>query len=266
MKDNNSASDNGILAQVASAVFFPRPDMPFGPEATGAYDHMFDVEPGVRIRLRVFPAGNTAPIILFFHGNGETARDYDPVAEEYGRLPASFIIGEYRGYGPCSGTPSIDNFLSDAHSCLDEMKKVLLDEGHTGPVVIMGRSLGSAPAIELASARPGEIAGLIIESGFANMLPLLELLGIPARSLGLTEEHGPRNFEKMQRISMPTLIMHAEMDQIIPVQEAETLFDACLDSQKVFYRVPGAGHNDIQFAAGRSYFSHIANLLKRIKS
>jgi len=44
----------------------------------------------------------------------------------------------------------------------------------------MGRSLGSAPAIELAAAHADRVCGLIIESGFAFAGPLLRLLGIDA--------------------------------------------------------------------------------------
>ena len=128
----------------------------------------------------------------------------------------------------------------------------------------MGRSLGSAPAIELASSRGPELAGLIVESGFARAIPLLELVGVPASRLGLTEEYGPRNLEKMKKVSLPTLIMHAEMDQIIPFEDAELLRDACPDPQKLFFPVPLAGHNDIQIRAGAAYFDQIRNLLGRI--
>jgi pimeloyl-ACP methyl ester carboxylesterase len=238
--------------------------MPFGPDAPGARDHIFDIEDGVRSRLRFFPGEKEAPNILFFHGNGETARDYDPVAEDYQALPASFAVGEYRGYGPTDGQPSIVDFLGDAHSTLDELKKILAEEQRSGPVVVMGRSLGSAPAIELAASRPGEIAALIIESGFSRIVPLLELIGLPARQLGIEESHGLRNGQKMETVSMPTLIIHAEDDEIIPISEAELNHDACRDPGKRFLRVPRAGHNDIQLRAGAAYFEEIASLLARI--
>lgn len=256
--------DPESLGEIASAIFFPRPDMPFGPGAEGAFDHIFEVEDGVRLRIRAFLADSRAPSILFFHGNGETARDYDMLADGYRDLPASFLVGEYRGYGPCTGQPSFDTFLQDAHQTLDECRSLLEKSGHPGPLVVMGRSLGSAPAIELASSRAQDLAGLIIESGFARAVPLLELVGVPARSLGLTEEHGPRNLEKMKKASLPTLIMHAEMDQIIPFEEAGLLRDASPDSQKQFFPVPQAGHNDIQIRAGAAYFDQIRSLLERI--
>jgi alpha-beta hydrolase superfamily lysophospholipase len=256
--------DTETLDRIASVIFFPRPDLPFGPGAEGAFDHMFEVEDGIQLRMRVFLAGKDDPAILFFHGNGETARDYDMMADGYRDLPASFLVGEYRGYGPSTGSPSFYTFLQDAHRTLDECRLLLEKSGYRGPLVVMGRSLGSAPAIELASSRSRDLAGLIIESGFARAIPLLELVGVPARGLGLTEEFGPRNLEKMKKASLPTLIMHAEMDQIIPFEDAEMLLEASPDAGKLFFPVPFAGHNDIQIRAGAEYFDTIRRLLDRI--
>jgi alpha-beta hydrolase superfamily lysophospholipase len=258
-----AAPDPRTDEKISSAIFFPRPDLGFGPGAEGAFDHLFNLEDDTRLRLRLFLADREAPSILFFHGNGETARDYDMLAGAFRDLPASFMVGEYRGYGPCTGRPSFHTFLQDAHRTLDECQRLLAEGGHRGPLVVMGRSLGSAPAIELASSRTGELAGLIIESGFARTIPLLELVGVPARSLGLTEEYGPRNLEKIKKAALPTLIMHAEMDQIIPFEDAELLRDASPDPHKQFFPVPMAGHNDIQIRAGAAYFDRIGRLLER---
>ncbi len=253
-------------AAIASAVFFPRPDMPFGPGASDAWDHMFEVEETIRLRLRVFPAAVTAPDILFFHGNGETARDYDGAADAFRRLPASLWAGEYRGYGPSSGAPSVETFLRDAHQTLDEVLKHRTEQGRTGPLVVMGRSLGSAPALELAANRADDLDGVIIESGFARIVPLLELCGVPARQYGVTEQWGPRNLEKMRSVSLPLLILHAENDQIIPIEDAELLHEAAVDPDRAFVRIPNAGHNDIQMQAGASYFEHIGSLLTRVRA
>lgn len=255
---------SSVATRIAKALFYPRPDQPFEPEASGAVDHIFEVEPGVRLRLRFFLAGKNDPVILFFHGNGETARDYDSAAAKYRSLPASLVVAEYRGYGPSTGTPSLESMLRDAHLELKQTQSVLSERGYTGRIVVMGRSLGSAPAIELASVRAKELAGLVIESGFANIIPLLKLLGVPVGALRVSEEQGTRNLAKMGEISLPTLILHAELDDIISIREGELLFEANKDPQKAFLRVPQAGHNDIQFIAGDDYFARIRVLLKRI--
>ncbi|MDP7114108.1 MAG: alpha/beta hydrolase, partial [Myxococcota bacterium] len=60
------------------------------------------------------------------------------------------------------------------------------------------------------------------------------------------------------------LIIHAEGDEILPIEEGERLFEACADPDKAFLRVPNAGHNDIQMRAAESYFVAIQTLLARI--
>ncbi len=96
------------------------------------------------------------------------------------------------------------------------------------------------------------------------MVPLLELCGVCAARYGVTESWGPRNLEKMASVSLPLLIMHAEEDRIIPVADAELLYRAALDPDRVLLRVPRAGHNDIQVQAGSAYFEHIGALLRRL--
>jgi fermentation-respiration switch protein FrsA (DUF1100 family) len=97
-------------------------------------------------------------------------------------------------------------------------------------------------------------------------VPLLELCGVPARRAGVTEEWGPCNLEKMRGVSLPLLILHAERDQIIPIEDAELLHEAAQDPERVFVRIPLAGHNDIQLQAGASYFEHIGALLRRVRA
>jgi len=68
----------------------------------------------------------------------------------------------------------------------------------------------------------------------------------------------------MAAISLPTLIIHAEQDEILSIREGELLHGASADPHKAFLRVPHAGHNDIQMRAGASYFDAIRELIGRI--
>jgi pimeloyl-ACP methyl ester carboxylesterase len=97
----------------------------------------------------------------------------------------NFIVADYRGYGISTGNPTVSSMLSDAYIIFDHICSILDDKGYTGPVWIMGRSLGSAPAIEIAANRQERVAGLIVESGFAGVEDLLRRLGIFSESLGI---------------------------------------------------------------------------------
>ena len=136
--------------------------------------------------------------------------------------------------------------------------------GYTGPFVVMGRSLGSASVLELISCYAREIDGLIVESGFAYAEPLLRLLGIDMKALGVTEEEGFRNVDKMRTFPKPTLVIHAEHDHIIPFTDGKALYEACPAADKRLLMIPRANHNDI-FARGiEPYMKAVKELTEKL--
>ncbi|MBI5583128.1 MAG: alpha/beta fold hydrolase [Deltaproteobacteria bacterium] len=242
-------------------IFYPRRD-PFSPVPAGAEDHSFPVEPGIEIGGRFYPADSAGPLLLFFHGNGEIASDYDEIGPAYNRLGISLLVADYRGYGRSQGNPSVSTLLSDALTVFDQVEDWRQNQGRTGPLLIMGRSLGSAPAIEIAWRRKERIAALILDSAFAYTLPLLKVLGIPVDTWGLHEEDGFRNHEKISSISKPTLLIAGRRDDLIPYTESETLLQLSSAQRKELVLVPGAGHNDIFARCGAGYFELVSRFIK----
>jgi len=246
---------------VAERIFFPRPD-PGMPPPPGSRDLSIPVAEGVTLHARLHSAAPGAPIVLLFHGNGEIVADYDEVAEAYRRLGAALLVVDYRGYGRSDGKPLPSALIRDADRVLDWVRAELAPGG-VPPVVVLGRSLGSAPAIHLAATRGGELAGLIVESGFARTLPLLELVGVPVARLGLTEADGFSNREAMRRVRIPTRILHADGDHIIPYEDAVMNFEACGAEDKRLVTIRGADHNSIQVFGGRVYWDAIGEMVRQ---
>jgi fermentation-respiration switch protein FrsA (DUF1100 family) len=116
------------------------------------------------------------------------------------------------------------------------------------------------PAIELASHYPQQIKGLIIESGFASLLRGFSHLGIPLEAFGLTDVEFP-NLAKIRTITLPTLIIHAEHDTLIPVSEARDLFQNSAAKQKRLVIIPHADHNDIMVSGIQQYFTAIVEFV-----
>ncbi len=125
----------------------------------------------------------------------------------------------------------------------------------------MGRSLGSACAIDLVSRYPDDFKGLILDSAFANTLPLAKRLGYDISNHDITEEDCFNNLAKIRKITNPTLIFHGARDQIIPVAEAEKLQAESGAKTKQFHIVPGADHNSIISIGGSLYFETIKNFI-----
>ena len=249
---------------VLQAIFHPRQEYDSEPPP-GALDHDVVVEEGVRIGARFHLAGVEDPNILFFHGNGEIVADYDSIGPMYNERGLSFLIVDYRGYGRSGGVPTVTSMMRDAHVLFKEVLNWLQAENRTGPLVIMGRSLGSACAIELAASNEDDISGLIVESGFAHTVPLLSCLGVDTQALGITEADGFRNNEKIAEFAKPTLIIHAQHDQFIPVMSAEILQVHCPARSKEFHMIPGADHNTVMIHAGKFYFEIIKRFTNKIE-
>lgn len=108
------------------------------------------------------------------------------------------------------------------------------------------------------------MAGLIIESGIAQTLPLLRIIGLDVEALGIDEADGFGNLEKIARVQKPTYILHAQHDQIIPITLAEGLQSLCGARSKEFQMIPGADHNNILALTGKLYFQAIKQFLKRV--
>ncbi|MEE8173926.1 MAG: alpha/beta hydrolase [Dehalococcoidia bacterium] len=239
--------------EILQLVFYPR--MGWQPPPPRATDHWVPVAEGISVSCRLYPAGESSPNILFFHGNGEIVTDYDWLAPEYNRLGISLFVAGYRGYGLSGGRPTFSTMVADAHAIFNYLGHALRPR-HSGPLLVMGRSLGSYSALELASHYPEQLAGLIVESGIANPGRLLSLLGgdIPASRL---EDLERANLERLRSISLPVLIIHGERDELIPYSQAVDFHRNVGSGAKRLVAIPGAGHNDLLFLGREQYFSAI---------
>lgn len=246
---------------VLSMIFHPRADCaPPGRDSRGR-DLFFHPGGDVTIAARFFESGPSYHTVLFFHGNGEIASDYDEIAPLYTRRGLNLLVVDYRGYGRSTGSPTLENMLQDAVGILESVLGWLHDEGLEGALWVMGRSLGSVPAIHLASSREQWLAGLIVESGFADTLALLSRVGIPVHLLEVPEKWRNFNLEGIAQVRLPTLIIHGERDQIIPVQEGRALLRACGASRKKMVVIPEAGHNDLLWVGMDIYMGALASFV-----
>ena len=235
--------------EIVSFLFHPRPDYSVYGQAPGILELDIPVEPDTSLGAKLHTADQADPVILFFHGNGEIVSDYDELGGIYTGMGINFLAVDYRGYGRSTGFPTVSGMMRDCHVVFDYVKKELKEKGYSGPLIVMGRSLGSASAIELAASYEDEINGLIIESGFAYLIPLLQLIGVNTEALGIYDQNELQHTVKIQQFKRPVLFIHAEHDHIIPFSDAEALFESCCSIDKALIKIPEADHNTI-FAKG----------------
>jgi fermentation-respiration switch protein FrsA (DUF1100 family) len=266
-------SDYSLLdrPEVLQFLFHPRPDLSAPhlqtTDSTGLdqteKNILIPVEGDVVIGARFHMAEKSGANILFFHGNGEIVADYDELGPLYNQMGINFIPVDYRGYGRSTGQPTVSAMMRDCHVIFEFVQKWLEQNQFPGPLILMGRSLGSASVLELAAAGQDSTGGLIVESGFAYAAPLLRLLGIDPNALGFKEEKGFGNIDKIKLYHKPTLIIHAEFDHIIPFSDGEALYAACPSTEKAFLKIPGANHNDIFMRGLQPYLAAVKKTVER---
>jgi alpha-beta hydrolase superfamily lysophospholipase len=243
------------LDAVSAAIFSPRPDRSRAPG--GAFDLDVPVDAGVALGARFHPREAASPNILLFHGNGEVVGDYDEIAGDYRGAGAGLLVVDFRGYGRSGGQPRFSSMISDARGVFAPLCAELDARGFTGPRFVMGRSLGTYCALELAAHESQSLAGLIVESGSGELARLAHFAGLDPREprvAELIEWHDA----KLRSIRLPALVIHGERDELIPLADARALSERLGSERKHLEVIPGAGHNDLWWRGRERYFAALA--------
>lgn len=179
--------------------------------------------------LRPEPAHDSAYWILHLHGNADSAFSPEQLrhCESLRQLGFSVLSFDYRGFGLSSGVASEAHMDQDAAAALDE----LIERGVSpSRIIVWGHSLGSGPAVLLASQHP--VAALVLFGAFTSIpdaaqdtypyLPVKWITGIRFASIDL-----------MPKVHVPVLIAHSATDTLIPLRHAQRLFAAANEPKRL---------------------------------
>jgi alpha-beta hydrolase superfamily lysophospholipase len=241
-------------------LFFPRSDNSATPD--NADDIFIQVEENCRIHVRVYRNIKSKFSILFFHGNGEIISDYNEIANYFLELGCEFIVCDFRGYGRSQGIPTLRSTLLDA----SKIYSYLRDKNTLNTkTCVMGRSLGSAPAIELCACFSDITCG-VIESGYADPIPLVQRRGLDITEISKEENALFNNSEKIRLATCPILIMHGEIDSLISSEEAKLNYKNASSGNKKLDILKGVGHNDMMMAKDNAYFNCLSTFFAQVIS
>lgn len=243
-----------------SLIFHPTAELIATPEDVGLpyEDVTLTTTDEVRIHGWFIPATGAKSTILWLHGNaGNISHRVHNIRELRARVPAHIFIIDYRGYGRSEGTVSEQGTYADARAALAYLRARDDVDAHT--IVVFGRSLGAAVALELVVS---EGAGaLILESPFTSIRAMAKTV-MPLLPVGPFLRTRYDNLAKIPDLRAPLLILHGDRDGIVPYEQGRELFGAAPEP-KSFYPIAGAGHNDTYLVGGEAYFATIANFIER---
>lgn len=224
-----------------SLIFFPmkHPAGAWELQPPAAEDVFFTAGDGTRLHGWYAAQDDPSAVILFAHGNAGNITHRADVLERLHRdLHCTVLVFDYRGYGKSEGSPSEAGVLADGRAARDW----LAERAGTAPedLVLMGRSLGTAVAVDLAAA--GGACGLVLYSAFPSMpeVAARHYPWLPVRWLMRTRFD---SVSKIRRYHGPLLQVHGDDDEIITADLGRQLFEAAPTQDKRWLTVPG-GHND----------------------
>jgi hypothetical protein len=247
--------------EILATIFYPRKSSAKR-LANNAKDHFIEVEKGIKIGCRYHTMGKNCPSLLYFHGNATIVDDMDLFAPLYNNIGINLFVAGYRGYGLSDGTPTVTNMIRDSHRIFEGFKRVVEDYGFKKSYFLMGRSLGSFSAIELAYKYQDDIQGLIVESGPANNLREYLVSLVPPDNLIWRDDYAFLNKVKLRSISKPTLIIHGEQDSLIPVDEGKELYENSASKSKRLVIIPSADHGDLFIVGKDQYYKAIREFVE----
>jgi pimeloyl-ACP methyl ester carboxylesterase len=194
--------------------------------------------PGAEVIVSERPrAGRRA--VIYFGGNGEDVTMNLPMLDAAFPEHALYLL-HYRGYSGSTGKPTEEALVADAMLLFDRVAA-----GHA-EVVLIGRSLGSAIALRVASQRPVHKLVLITPFDSLAALAARQFPYFPVRWL-LRDRYEAGRYAPA--VKAPTLLITAGQDEIIPARNTARLFARFAGGVATQTVIAGAGHNSISATA-----------------
>ena len=157
--------------------------------------------------------------ILFLHGNAGSLENRIHKINHFNDMNVNFLIISWRGFSGNKGKPTENGLYIDAKSGVDWLKNKGIDEKN---IIIYGESLGTGVATEIA--QKNNFAGVILESPFTSMIAAAKSK-YPIFPIKLLLKDKYESDKKIKNIKSPILIMHGEVDKIVPFWMGKKLYE-----------------------------------------
>jgi len=211
--------------------------------------------------LVVSTADTAAQWLLYLHGNAGNVTS-SVLPQFYARwhaLGLNVLAIDYRGYGESDPrTTSETGTYLDARAAYDWLRTVR--HVSADRIIIYGHSLGSGVATELALHV--EAAGLMLEGAFTSV-PDLGAEVYPWFPVRWIATQRFATIDKIGRIAMPKLIMHASDDRIVPYAHGQRLY-AAASAPKEWVELKG-GHMRAFLDDSAHFWGHADAFVRRLR-
>ena len=236
-----------LALQERRLIFFPSRNLAAAPADFGLRAEELSITAADGVSLHGWwIQGPGDRVLIWYHGNAGNIGDRLHNARWFvDRLGVDVVLVDYRGYGRSRGTPDEEGVYLDGLAIYDAVaaRSVRADD-----IVLFGRSLGGAVAIETALLRPA--GALVLESVFRSVPALARehYWFVPSAVIRTRMD----NESKIRRVQAPTLLLHGNRDGIVPLAHGRRLFELAASPARL-HVIEGAGHNDTYLVGGEPY-------------
>lgn len=168
------------------------------------------------------------PVVIFGHGNGEVIDMWADGLDELRRWGMAVMLVEYPGYGRSDGIPSEQGIREAMVAAYDRLRM------HPGVdetrMVGYGQSLGGGAVCALARDRP--LAALVLQSTFTSIRAFAHRFFLP-EFLVLDPFD---NAEVLSHFDGPVLLLHGEVDDLIPLEQAKAMAQLARNAELRIYQ------------------------------
>jgi hypothetical protein len=219
-------------------IFLPAPLPPDHRFAHGSDVHEVWIDvPGARLHALHLKLPRPDGFVFYLHGNAGNLDGWFANADFYRRANLDLFMLDYRGYGKSSGRIRSEAELhADARAAWQQVAPAYAGRRR----VILGRSLGSGPALVLAGEVKPELTLLVSPYVSFEALAAQYYSWVPRFLL----RYPMRNDLAIARVATPLMLVHGEEDEVIGPDHSHRLQALAPRARLVI--VPGAGHNDLQ--------------------
>jgi len=193
--------------------------------------------PGATLNALHFMQPDPQGLVFFIHGNGGNLESWTTGVDFYRRVNYDLFIFDFRGYGKSTGRIGSEAELhADVRAAFD----AIAPRYRGKPIVVYGRSLGTALAVDLATQVTPQLVVLVTPYTSVAALARRIYPWAPAQLL----RYPLRTDALIGRVATPLLLIHGTRDELIPFDESRKLL-ALARAPAELLTIEGASHNDI---------------------
>lgn len=191
--------------------------------------------------------------VLYSHGNAaDLGQMYDLFCELSLHLRVNLMGYDYSGYGQSTGKPTEQNTYADieaAYRCLEEKYGVKEED-----VILYGQSVGSGPALDLATRLP-KLRAVVLHSPIASGLRVM----YPVKRTYWFDIY--KNIDKIPLVNCPVLVIHGTADDVVDWSHGKQLWECCKEKYEPLW-VKGGNHCDLELFP--QYIKHLKKFISAI--